>query len=71
MTSGLGRAFPAGYPVAVVNSVTRIPQEPFADVTATPAAALDQVREVMLIWSADVVPLETREETDEREGADE
>jgi rod shape-determining protein MreC len=65
VTSGLGRAFPAGYPVAVVNSVTRIPQEPFADVTATPAAALDQVREVMLIWSADVVPLETREEADE------
>lgn len=52
VTSGLGRAFPAGYPVAIVDSVTRIPQEPFADVTAKPAAALDQVREVMLIWSA-------------------
>lgn len=52
VTSGLGGAFPAGYPVAVVNSVTRMPQEPFADVTATPSAALDQVREVMLIWSA-------------------
>jgi rod shape-determining protein MreC len=51
VTSGLGGAFPAGYPVAVVNAVTRIPQEPFADVTATPSAALDQVREVMLIWS--------------------
>ena len=51
VTSGLGGAFPAGYPVAVVNSVTRIPQQPFADVTATPSAALDQVREVMLIWS--------------------
>jgi rod shape-determining protein MreC len=51
VTSGLGGAFPAGYPVAVVDSVTRIPHEPFADVTATPAAALEQVREVMLIWS--------------------
>ena len=51
VTSGLGGAFPAGYPVAVVRSVTRIPHEPFADVTATPAAALEQVREVMLIWS--------------------
>ncbi len=61
VTSGLGGAFPSGYPVAVVNSVTRIPQEPFADVTATPSAALDQVREVMLIWSA---PLAS-EETDE------
>ena len=55
VTSGLGGAFPAGYPVAVVDTVTRIPQEPFADVTATPSAALDQVREVMLIWSAPAV----------------
>jgi rod shape-determining protein MreC len=51
VTSGLGGGFPAGYPVAVVDSVTRIPQEPFADVTAKPSASLDQVREVMLIWS--------------------
>ena len=56
VTSGLGGAFPSGYPVAVVETVTRLPQEPFADVTATPAAALDQVREVMLIWT------ETRDE---------
>jgi len=55
VTSGLGGAFPTGYPVAVVDTVTRIPQQPFADVTATPQAALDQVREVMLIWSAPVV----------------
>ena len=52
VTSGLGGTFPSGYPVAIVANVTRIPQEPFADVTATPAAALNQVREVMLIWSA-------------------
>lgn len=52
VTSGLGGAFPAGYPVAVVDSVTRMPQEPFANVSAKPAAALDQVREVMLIGSA-------------------
>ena len=61
VTSGLGGAFPAGYPVAVVNSVTRIPQQPFADVTATPSAALDQVREVMLIWSQAPVTEETDE----------
>ena len=54
VTSGLGGAFPAGYPVAVVTTVNRIPQEPFADVSATPAASLDQVREVMLIWSSAV-----------------
>ncbi len=58
VTSGLGGAFPAGYPVAVVKSVTRIPQEPFADVTAEPAAALNQVREVMLIWLPEAEPVE-------------
>ncbi len=52
VTSGLGGGFPAGYPVAIVASVTRIPQDPYADVTATPAASLGQVREVMLIFSA-------------------
>jgi rod shape-determining protein MreC len=50
VTSGLGGAFPAGYPVAVIDSVTRIPQEPFAAVSAKPAAELNQVREIMLIW---------------------
>ncbi|MGB5511996.1 MAG: rod shape-determining protein MreC [Woeseiaceae bacterium] len=58
VTSGLGGTFPSGYPVAVVTAVTRIPQQQFADVTATPVAALDQVREVMLIWSA---PTDTSE----------
>jgi rod shape-determining protein MreC len=52
VTSGLGGAFPAGYPVAVVTLVNRNPQEPFAEVSARPVAALDQVREVMLIWPA-------------------
>ena len=61
VTSGLGGAFPSGYPVAVVENVTRVPQEPFADVTAKPAAALDQVREVMLIWT----PAQPREPEDE------
>lgn len=52
VTSGLGGSFPAGYPVAIVDSVVRIPQEPFAAVSAAPSAALNQVREIMLIWSA-------------------
>ncbi len=52
VTSGLGGSFPSGYPVAVVASVNRIPREPFAEVTAIPSTALNQVREVMLIWSA-------------------
>ncbi len=58
VTSGLGGAFPAGYPVAVVETVTRLPQEPFASVTARPSAALNQIREIMLIWAEeqDAVP---------------
>lgn len=53
VTSGLGGEFPAGYPVAVVASVDRIPQASFANVTARPSSALDQVREVLVIWSAE------------------
>lgn len=52
VTSGLGGAFPSGYPVALVTTVNRIPQQPFADVSATPIVALDQVREIMLVWSS-------------------
>lgn len=60
VTSGLGGAFPSGYPVAVVETVTRIPQEPYADVVAKPAASLGQVREVLLVYSA---AADTAEET--------
>jgi rod shape-determining protein MreC len=62
VTSGLGGAFPAGYPVAIVDSVTRLPQEPFASVSAKPSAALNQVREILLIWSEEDDP-----ETESRE----
>jgi len=68
VTSGLGGAFPAGYPVAVVSSVNRIPQEPFADVSATPSATLDQVREIMLIWSR---PAAEEKDTNEQVATDE
>ncbi|HZD51681.1 MAG TPA: rod shape-determining protein MreC, partial [Woeseiaceae bacterium] len=44
VTSGLGGAFPPGYPVGTVDSVLRLPQNPFADVSARPAASLGQVR---------------------------
>jgi rod shape-determining protein MreC len=64
VTSGLGGAFPAGYPVGIIETVTRIPQEPFASVSATPSAALNQVREVMLIWSTEQEQI-TQEEVGE------
>ncbi|MEM6512099.1 MAG: rod shape-determining protein MreC [Pseudomonadota bacterium] len=50
VTSGLGGAFPPGYPVARIATVNRIPQQQFAEVTAVPEASLNQVREVMLIY---------------------
>ncbi len=53
VTTGLGGVFPPGYPVAVVDSVVRLPLESYAAVSATPTAALNQVREIMLIWSAE------------------
>lgn len=67
VTSGLGGAFPAGYPVAVVASVLRIPQEPFAEVSAKPAAALNQVRELMLIWNEDVAAIVDESEAQNHE----
>jgi rod shape-determining protein MreC len=51
VTSGLGGAFPSGYPVAIVQSVTRVPHGPYAQVSAKPSASLGQVREVLLIFS--------------------
>ena len=51
VTSGFGGTFPAGYPVAIVNSVNRLPHESYAKITAKPAASLDQTREVLLVFS--------------------
>lgn len=67
VTSGLGGAFPAGYPVAIVQSVTRVPHEPYALVSAKPSASLGQVREVLLIFSA---PSSTRSEETEASADD-
>lgn len=49
-TSGLGDAFPAGYPVARVTRVERRPGEPFARIEAEPTAALNRTRQVLLVW---------------------
>jgi rod shape-determining protein MreC len=50
VSSGLGGRFPAGYPVGTVTSVTLLPGEPFAQVTVTPTARLEQNREVLILW---------------------
>jgi rod shape-determining protein MreC len=49
ITSGLGGKFPPGYPVGTVRSVRSVPGLPFLAVDAEPAAALNRIREVLLI----------------------
>ncbi len=56
ITSGLGDAFPYGYPVARVLAVDRRPGEPFAEILAEPTAALNREREVLLVWQQDRMP---------------
>ena len=51
VSSGLGGRFPAGYPVGVVDRVEHEPGEPFATVTARPAAQLDRNRYVLLVFA--------------------
>lgn len=52
-TSGLGGRFPAGYPVAMVSRITEQSGQPFLQVWAKPIAPIEQVREVLLVWSID------------------
>lgn len=53
VTSGLGQRYPVGYPVAVVSEVQFDPGQAFARVSATPSAALNRSRHVLLVFSAD------------------
>lgn len=50
VTSGLGGTFPPGYPVGIVSQISSEIGQPFLTITATPAAALNRIREVLLIW---------------------
>lgn len=50
VTSGLGGVFPPGYPVAVVSRIEINPSLPFANIEAAPAAELDKIRELLLVW---------------------
>jgi rod shape-determining protein MreC len=50
VSSGLGRRFPGGYPVGVVEDIRQEPSEPFAKVTVRPSARPGQSREVLLVW---------------------
>jgi rod shape-determining protein MreC len=50
VTSGLGKRFPAGYPVGVVHSVQQPSGSSFLRVVLEPSAALYQTQLVLLLW---------------------
>lgn len=50
VTSGLGRRYPEGYPVGMIEAVNSIPGEDFVKVTVSPVALLNRNRLVLLIW---------------------
>lgn len=49
VTSGLGGTFPPGYPVGVIREINLTPGQPFLEINAEPAAALNRIREVLLV----------------------
>lgn len=51
VTSGLGRLFPAGYPVGTVVSVRRNTGAEFMEIRARPAAALDRSHHVLFLFA--------------------
>lgn len=57
VTSGLGGKFPPGYPVGIVGAVRSVTGQPFLEIDAQPAAALNRIREVLLIKPSDDEPL--------------
>jgi len=56
VSSGLGKRFPEGYPVARVMSVVKDDGQSYANVIAQPLAALDRIRYLLLIWPDDFLP---------------
>lgn len=50
VTSGLGRVFPFGLPVARVTKVEKDPAQPLAQIYAVPLAGIESDREVLFIW---------------------
>ena len=55
VTSGLGGRFPAGYPVGTITAVDGSEGDAFLEVTAKPAANLDRLHEVLLVFSPEPV----------------
>lgn len=68
VSSGLGGAFPSGYPVARVTKVERRPGEPFAAVSAEPTGAINREREVLMVWNQTPAPGDPAEDDTEAAG---
>lgn len=69
VTSGLGERFPSGFPVAQVARVDRDTGGAFLDVDASPLAALDRGREILLVLTrAGGVPTLAGEGADDTPG---
>ena len=74
VTSGLGGRFLEGYPVAIVESVSRDGQNYFATVTAKPLAFIDKLRYVLLLWptnedtrkASTITPADVRKAVEQR-----
>ncbi len=50
VTSGLGGRFLEGYPVAIVENVSRDGKNYFATITAKPLASIERLRYILLLW---------------------
>lgn len=53
LSSGLGQVFPEGYPVGRIVDVIRDETRPFAVIRAVPAAQLDRLKYLLLLWPHD------------------
>lgn len=53
VSSGLGQVFPEGYPVGRIVDVIRDETRPFAIIRAVPAAQLDRLKYLLLLWPQD------------------
>ncbi|GAB3027389.1 rod shape-determining protein MreC [Bowmanella dokdonensis] len=67
VTSGLGEVFPEGYPVGRITAVLRDESRPFAQVQAEPAAQLDRLKYLLLLWPADAPQQPVSEEEEDLE----
>ena len=50
VTSGLGRRYPEGYPVGLVDDVKSLPGDDFIKVSVSPVALLNRNRLVLVVW---------------------